>query len=127
MDQAMKNEDEIMADYLLKGGKMLSKTCPSCGCPLFEYKGETFCVVCREEQAGEKEKKKAPAVGKTGQAMKKEQTAIDKEGLAPDLTSSIEETIGVLSLRVREEPDPERVLIFMNAIKRGIETLRLLR
>ncbi|NTW92707.1 MAG: hypothetical protein HGA40_04620, partial [Methanoregulaceae archaeon] len=43
----MKREDEIMAEYLLKGGKMLSKSCPSCGCPLFEYKGETFCVVCR--------------------------------------------------------------------------------
>jgi uncharacterized Zn finger protein (UPF0148 family) len=39
-DQAMKGEDEIMAEYLLKGGKMLSKTCPACGCPLFEVKGD---------------------------------------------------------------------------------------
>ncbi|MCK4269102.1 MAG: hypothetical protein KAW93_01335, partial [Methanogenium sp.] len=45
----MKADDEIMAEYLLKGGKMLSKTCPECGAPLFEVKGETKCVVCAEK------------------------------------------------------------------------------
>jgi len=43
---AQKKEDEIMAEYLLKGGKMLEKTCRQCGCPQFEYKGKTLCVVC---------------------------------------------------------------------------------
>ncbi|MDT8358294.1 MAG: autoantigen p27 domain-containing protein, partial [Methanomicrobiaceae archaeon] len=45
----MKKPDEIMADYLLKGGKMLARECPVCGAPLFEYKGETMCVVCKEK------------------------------------------------------------------------------
>ena len=45
-----KKDDEIMAEYLLKGGKMLEKVCPTCGCPLFEYKKKTFCVVCAEKK-----------------------------------------------------------------------------
>ena len=55
-----RKEDEIMAEYLLKGGKMLEKCCTACGCPLFEYKGQTSCVVCAEyEQA--KDVQKEPA------------------------------------------------------------------
>jgi UPF0148 protein len=49
-----RKEDEIMAEYLLKGGKMLEKTCKTCGCPLFEFKGKTFCVVCAENIAQDK-------------------------------------------------------------------------
>jgi UPF0148 protein len=125
----MKSEDEIMAAYLLKGGKMLSKNCPACGCPLFEYKGETFCVVCREEQAGAagtpQEKPAASAETKRPEK-KKDQKTIRGLGPQPGLASSIEEAIITLSQRVREEPDPERVLILMNAIKRGVEVLNLL-
>ena len=44
-----RNPDDIMAECLLRGGKMLSKACRACGSPLFEVKGETFCVVCREK------------------------------------------------------------------------------
>jgi UPF0148 protein len=121
----MKSEDEIMAKYLLQGGKMLSKTCPACGCPLFEVKGETFCVVCREEQTGTK--------GGKGQAGEK-QSAARKPGTTgsagkptgSELAGTLDETLASLALRVRDEPDPERVLILMNAIKRGIEARNLL-
>ena len=44
----VRKEDEIMAESLLKGGKMLEKSCKTCGCPLFEVKGKTLCVVCAE-------------------------------------------------------------------------------
>ena len=47
----MRGSDEIMAEYLLKGAKMLGKSCPECGSPLFTVKGETYCVVCRENKA----------------------------------------------------------------------------
>lgn len=47
----MRGSDEIMAEYLLKGAKMLGKTCPECGSPLFTVNGETYCVVCRENKA----------------------------------------------------------------------------
>ncbi len=121
----MKSEDEIMAACLLQGGKMLSKSCPACGCPLFEHKGETLCVVCREEQAGTKgakghagEKNETPKrTGATGGPGK---------GAGSELAGTLDETLAALALRVRDEPDPERVLILMNAIKRGIEARNLL-
>ena len=47
----MRGSDEIMAEYLLKGAKMLGKSCPECGSPLFTVNGETYCVVCRENKA----------------------------------------------------------------------------
>jgi UPF0148 protein len=121
----MKSEDEIMAEYLLKGGKMLSKTCPSCGCPLFDYKGETLCVVCSEEQAGLKEKK-TQGREKAGLAKRSEQPAKAGTGKASDLVNTMEETLASLAIRVRDEPDPEQILILMNAIKRGIEARNLL-
>lgn len=116
----MKSEDDIMAEYLLKGGKMLSKTCPSCGCPFFEYKGETFCVVCREEQAEAKGKHPPPVT----------RDAPETERFSPeghtDLASSLEETLIALSIRIRQEPDPERVMLLVNSLKRGIEALKLI-
>jgi UPF0148 protein len=117
----MKREDEIMAEYLLKGGKMLAKTCPSCGCPLFEYKGETFCVVCREKSAPEKGEQLPPV---TRDVPEKEHPY--PEGTT-DLACSLEETLIAISLRIRQESDPEQVMVLMNSLKRGIEALRLLR
>jgi UPF0148 protein len=116
----MKREDEIMADYLLKGGKMLSTSCQSCGCPLFEYKGETLCVVCREVQGREGREQPAPA----GVAMPVREEPAGTE--VRHLAGTLEETLIALSLRIRDEPDPERVMILMNSLKRGIEALRLL-
>jgi len=29
---------------------MLEKSCKTCGCPLFEVKGKTLCVVCAENE-----------------------------------------------------------------------------
>ena len=45
----MKKPDEIMAEYLLKGGKMLAKTCKECGSPLFEYKGTAASSVSNKQ------------------------------------------------------------------------------
>jgi len=46
----MSQPDEIMAQYLLKGGKMLAESCPACHNPLFEYKDIRQCVVCQNEK-----------------------------------------------------------------------------
>lgn len=35
-----------MSEALKAGGKMLAETCPVCGNPLFEIKGEMRCVAC---------------------------------------------------------------------------------
>jgi Uncharacterized Zn-finger containing protein len=115
---AEKTSDEIMAEYLLKGARMLSRCCPSCGSPLFEIKGEIRCVVCTEssrepaaveETRPKKEIAEAPA-------------ALQETALAAELSRSLV----VLCNRVREEPDPERCLTLMEAIAEGIGALRLL-
>jgi UPF0148 protein len=116
---AEKTSDEIMAEYLLKGARMLSRCCPTCGSPLFDLKGETRCVVCAEtrheevpaqELVQQKEPVKAPAV----------------LAGADTLAAELGESLIVLCKKVREEPDPERCLILMEAIGEGIEALRLL-
>jgi len=120
----MKEEDEIMAQYLLKGGKMLAKACPTCGCPLFEYKGETLCVVC--EETGQQKKdddagKKLPAGGK-----EKEVYPRTGVGAHQGIREAIEETVVVLCTRIRDEPDPERVKLLASSLKKTVETLTML-
>jgi UPF0148 protein len=120
----MATDDEIMAQYLLKGGKMLAKTCQKCGSPLFEYKGETFCVVCRERGVSQESAKGQPAP--TGAAVQAGQNppAIRIEGRA--LGPALEAALVSICARIEHEPDPERVLILMRAVKTGVSVLSLL-
>jgi UPF0148 protein len=101
---AEKSPDDIMAECLLKGGKMLSKACRTCGSPLFEVKGETFCVVCREKGketgAGAQVPGTPPAPAATGA------TSRVVTGGDADLAKELQATIAVLSRRAREKPFP---------------------
>ena len=60
----MVSEDDYMkrmADALRSGAKMLSEQCPVCGSPLFDIKGQLWCLRCNkrvvkvrdEEEVGE--------------------------------------------------------------------------
>jgi UPF0148 protein len=133
-----KKPDDIMAEYLLKGAKMLSKTCSTCGSPMFTYKDRTFCVVCESEPDGGK------AAGKKQQAHAGRPSAgvgrkTDSSGLpGPDaarvvgtretspLACVLEGTLIALAERIATEPDPDRCLSLMNTLKKGIEALTLL-
>jgi UPF0148 protein len=123
----VRKEDEIMAEYLLKGGKMLEKSCKACGCPLFEVKGKTLCVVCAENE-GVKKSGPSPAapvhqehdqVCSCGEH--REETC--EGGL---LTDELAMTIVSLCERIQNEKDPENVLALMNAVKTGTEALQIL-
>lgn len=118
----MTREDEIMAGYLLKGGKMLSKSCPSCGCPLFEVRGETLCVVCREGETG-----KNGAEGPVKEARAVAGAAERPGPASPALGDALEETLRVLCIRIREEKDPQQVQILVKSLRTGVEALRMLR
>jgi len=122
MPTPVKREDDIMAGYLLKGGKMLSKSCPACGCPLFEIKGETLCVVCREEETSRK--KNAQAVTREAQVLPE---PVNADPSSPALARSLEEALVAVCIRMREEQDPGKVLVLANAVKSGVEALRLIR
>lgn len=51
----MKESDKELKDMaalLLAGAKMLSKHCPKCRGPLFEFRGNVFCPRCNKLHAG---------------------------------------------------------------------------
>ncbi|MDD1723523.1 MAG: hypothetical protein LUQ07_00170 [Methanospirillum sp.] len=109
-----------MAEYLLKGGKMLSKTCPVCHSPLFEYKGGTICVVCREDEKPPETSGNTVTAGT--KPVKSLKTAAAPGGLEDEFTL----TLGVLLTQAREEHDGNRQLQLMNAVKAGAEAYALL-
>jgi UPF0148 protein len=124
----IRKDDEIMAEYLLKGGKMLEKSCKTCGCPLFEVRGKTLCVVCEEnERPAGTENAKAPGnapLAPTGNASTFSAGELQKESvkLAEDLAG----TVLALCDRIRNEKDPNHVLTLMSAVKTGVESLHIL-
>lgn len=133
-----------MAEYLLKGGKMLEKACKTCGCPLFEVKGKTLCVVCAENAITQKNTPAAaPAAGATasqshearhghvhangepctcGEDHGADECTCDDGGLAEELAF----TIHSLCLRIQNEKDPGHVLTLMTAVKEGTAALETL-
>jgi UPF0148 protein len=118
-----KSPDDIMAACLLAGGKMLSKACRACGSPLFEVKGETLCVVCRE---------KGKRAGKAAEEPPKPPAAAGAGGEPPVPGGETEEVkelrmaVAALARRAREETDPERCMTLMEAARKGAEALSLL-
>ena len=132
-----RKEDEIMAEYLLKGGKMLEKSCKTCGCPLFEVKGKTFCVVCAENEAAARAAQK-PAPPDAAQAPPAEsrqectcgvdhdEDSCTCEGEGGLLADELAMTIHALCERIHNEKDPNHVLTLMNAVKAGSEALEIL-
>ncbi len=132
---AMTKPDEVMAEYLLKGGKMLARDCTVCGCPIFEYKGETFCVVCRAEKEeatreGRKGAKKMPKEARRETMAPIEETPIQETPTfsAPPgpVRDALESAIIALCRRCEEEVDPDRCLALMSAVRKGIEARQLL-
>jgi UPF0148 protein len=137
-----RKEDDIMAEALLKGGKMLEKSCRTCGCPLFEIKGKTLCVVCAEDEkeilAGKTPvptpvKVPVPAGAAhehvhghdcTCSSEQDEECSCEGEGVM--LADDLAETILSLCERIQNEKDPENVLLLMNAVKAGTESLEIL-
>jgi len=104
--------DEVMAEYLLKGGKMLAKSCKVCGYPLFEYRGETRCVVCPlaepESPLPVPESAQSPSPA--------------REPPGP-VAAEIERTIVHLCERIRSEPRAGECLTLMKAVDRGARAL----
>ncbi|MDG6255990.1 MAG: Sjogren's syndrome/scleroderma autoantigen 1 family protein [Methanomicrobiaceae archaeon] len=117
----MKKPDEIMADYLLKGGKMLSKACNACGSPLFEYKGETLCVVCAE-QGGEITE--APAARAPNEAPPAPELPTPAGSGVSALAEELDRTLVYLCERIRSEARAEDCLMLMECVAQGIEVRR---
>ncbi len=133
--------DEIMAEYLLKGAKMLAKTCPVCHAPLFEYKGKQFCVVCAESAKDMAESGTEmpvdPIPPKSIPADQQKQVFWDSDGDAgvhrqenkadiPSCVDPISDAMVLLCEKIANEPDPARCLLYMQAIREGALSIRIL-
>jgi UPF0148 protein len=119
----MKKEDDIMAEYLLKGAKMLSKTCPDCGCPVFQVKDRTFCVVCEERKSEAPENTPGAVTAKTADVTREPAGADEPSST---LMLALEQAIITLADRASREPEPERCRTLMEAVHEGAEALFLL-
>jgi len=120
-----KKPDEIMAEYLLNGGKMLAKSCTICGSPLFEWKGETKCVVCETNQAltGRPEPVQSERRDTvTTPPLLKSSNSLDFSSLRMEIFKTIE----LLCKRINEEPEPQRCLLLMDCICKGVEAFKQL-
>jgi Uncharacterized Zn-finger containing protein len=134
--------DEIMAEYLLKGAKMLAKTCPVCYAPLFEYKGRQFCVVCaesaKETAESGSEMPVDPIPTRTTPADPPKQVIPSSNSDAgisehqnkadiPSCVDPISDAMVLLCGRIANEPDPARCLLYMQAIREGALSVAALR
>ncbi len=85
----MNNRDILKkgADYLLKGGTLLSESCQTCNGLLIKFKGDVMCLNCQSQSLNNHDLEKAPPLlppspsDKTHQENKKEliQTSPEKE------------------------------------------------
>jgi len=114
--------DEVMAGYLLKGGKMLAKSCKVCGYPLFEYKGETQCVICPLLESEEPHPGSEPSAPAAASVQILQTAAAAMEPQRP-VAAEIERTIVHLCERVRSERRAEDCLTLMKAVERGARAL----
>lgn len=116
----MTKPDEIMAEHLLKGGKMLAKTCNNCGNPLFEVKGETTCVVCQTPPSSGNDNAKPPVPGSTTRKKGADPVQGGRKGtLAP----VIEAAVAALCDRASTDPNPANCLLLMQAAECGVRAL----
>ena len=77
-----------MADILLKGGKMLNRSCPKCNAPVFQKEGRVFCARCGWEEgktAGGKSEK--PPTAKEDEV--KVQAGPDSQGVPATETAAL--------------------------------------
>lgn len=115
--------DEIMAEYLLNGAKMLSELCPVCGAPMFEVKGKKVCVVCRETGAATpaaqvaENPKPEDNIRVIVPNYAKEQPAFEQNALNTELDALILE----LCKRAKEETDASQCLKITECIRTAAE------
>jgi UPF0148 protein len=120
----MTSDDEIMADHLLHGARMLARACPDCGCPLFEVKGETSCVVCAARQASAEAAPAGVGLHQPVDATVPTRAAPLAPAGSGRLADELGATLACLLERARSEPDPERCRTLMECVRIGWGLLR---
>jgi len=135
MNSGVRKPDDIMAEYLLGGAKMLADLCPKCGAPMFEVKGKRMCVVCAEAAAApQTEVSKVVAADGSASLPQNVQIIMPKYAKAQNtpvpVSGDIPEQLDALILqfcaRAEIEPDPARCLSYMECIRTAAEARTML-
>ena len=108
-------EVKKMAELLKSGATMLSEVCPECGTPLFRKGKETFCPKCNKQvvilQSAEQE------------------TRFKADKVLEDSEQTLLSKIRELNLAMKNETDPQKLLLYGNTLASwlgALEKLRLL-
>jgi UPF0148 protein len=106
-------EVKRMAELLKSGATMLSETCPECGTPLFRKGKETFCAKCNKPvviiQSAEQE------------------TRFMADNVLADSEMILFSKIREINLAMRNETEPEKLLVYGNALASWLSALEKLR
>lgn len=107
-----------LAETLLAGGKMLSRHCPDCRTPLFEYGGKITCPSCGGEVIEE---------GKLAERTEgKARGEIREEGLSSQPTQIVQDKLKQLGERLKDETEPREISKILKAMKSALEVLEKL-
>lgn len=106
-------EVKKMAELLKSGATMLSETCPECGTPLFRRGKETFCPKCNKPvviiQSAEQE------------------TRFMADKVLEDSEMILFSKIREINLAMKNETDPEKLLVYGNALASWLSALEKLK
>ncbi|GEM_PF-316293 len=106
-------EVKKMAELLKSGATMLSQTCPECGTPLFRKGKETFCPKCNKPvviiQSAEQE------------------TRFMADKVLEDSEMILFSKIREINLAMKNETDPEKLLVYGNSLASWLSTLEKLK
>lgn len=137
MTAPARKPDDIMAEYLLSGAKMLAEICPACNAPLFEVHGKKLCVVCAENAptqpaapapAAAPGPKPAPVPENVRVIMPQYARPQSTDAPVPDDIPAVLDTLILrFARRAEEEPDPARCLTYMECIRTAAESRVILR
>ena len=106
-------EVKKMAELLKSGATMLSETCPECGTPLFRKGKETFCPKCNKQvviiESAEQE------------------TRFMADKVLEDSEQTLFSKIREINLAIKNETDPQKLLLYGNALASWLGSLEKLR
>jgi UPF0148 protein len=135
MSSSVRKPDDIMAEYLLGGAKMLADLCPKCRAPMFEVSGRRVCVICSEvAEASQTEVPKVTVVDGVTSLPEKVQVIMPKyakeQSVPTPVPGNIIPRLDALILqfctRAEAEPEPARCRTYMKCIRTAAEARMML-
>jgi len=106
-------EVKKMAELLKSGATMLPESCPQCGTPLFRKGSETFCPNCN----------KPVVIIRSAE----QETRIMADKVLEDSEETLFAKIREMNLAMKIEKDPEKLLVYGNALASWLDSIEKLR